>query len=757
MEHARRQSNHSLAQRTMNATLSTALLAILVAGTAAAAPDAVPNSPSAQVDTGTLEEIVVTARRRSEDLQNVPGQVTAVTASDLAQMHARSFEDFAAFVPGLSYQSASPATNLIAIRGITTGGSQLSSAIGLYLDEIPLGASTSFGLGYQSYDVNVFDLDRVEVLNGPQGTLYGASSLGGALKYITAVPNPTHVAATGEAEVSSTEHGGVNNAVRGMVNLPIGAGLGAVRIDAIDQYDSGYLRDPIFNRRNQGSARTTGGRVSLLLTPTSELSVRLSAFTQRTESNGFDFALRDPVTRAPTLGTYAQAFPLFQPAKSALTVYSGVINWDTSWARLTSITGYQINHGRSLTDVSEIYDPLVAAFGAGSDAFSLPVDTTTKRFTQEIRLASHESKQFEWLAGAYFDHERTLESVDLFDASNAGGALFGVIPFNSVLPSTYRELAGYLDGTVYFTDRFDLALGARYSQNRQTYDETVFGLFATGSSAVSTPPEASSTQSVVTYLINPRYRMGDNSILYVRIASGFRPGGPNFVLKPGLGNPTFTADTLWNYELGEKYTFLEKKASLDVDVFDIQWKDIQLTVNNGGVNQLENAGNARVRGAELAFNYCANPALTLGGSMAYTDARLTTAAPVIGIKYTGARLPLSPRFNFALLGTYNFNINADYRGALTVTDRYVGDRTAGYAGSAVSPLYVLRAYNTVDLGLSIYAPYGLEIDLFAKNLFGVAGEVSASTLANEYNPAAPVPVEISLPRTIGLALKMKVP
>jgi iron complex outermembrane recepter protein len=561
----------------MNASMSAALLAILVTGTATAEPDAVPNLPSAQVDTGTIEEIVVTARRRSEDLQSVPGEVTAVTASDLSQIHARSFEDFAAFVPGLSYQTASPATNLIAIRGITTGGSQLSSAIGLYLDEIPLGASTSFGLGYQSYDVNVFDLDRVEVLNGPQGTLYGASSLGGALRYITAAPNPTRLAIAGETEVSSTEHGGVNDAVRGMINLPIGAGLGAVRIDAIDQYDTGYLHDPLYDRSNQGSARTTGGRVSLLLAPTSDVSVRLNAFSQRTQSNGFDFALRDPVTRAPTLGTYEQAFPLFQPAKSTLTVYSGIVSWDSSWAKLTSITGYQINHGVSLTDVSEIYDPLVAAFGAGADAFSLPVDTTTKRFTQEVRLASQENKQFEWLAGAYFDHERTLESVDLFDASNPGGALLGIVPFNSVLPSTYRELAGYLDATAYFTDRFDMTLGARYSQNRQTYGETVFGLFATGSSAVLTPPQAASTQSVTTYLINPRYRIGEDSILYARIASGFRPGGPNFVLKPGLGNPTFSADTLWNYELGEKYTFLDKKASLDVDIFDIQWKDIQLT------------------------------------------------------------------------------------------------------------------------------------------------------------------------------------
>jgi outer membrane receptor protein involved in Fe transport len=265
---------------------------------------------------------------------------------------------------------------------------------------------------------------------------------------------------------------------------------------------------------------------------------------------------------------------------------------------------------------------------------------------------------------------------------------------------------------------------------------------------------ATSDQSVLTYLINPKYHITDDVMVYARAASGFRPGGPNFVLSPGLGNPTFAPDRLWNYEVGEKSAFLDKRATLDFDLYDILWKDIQVTVNNGGVNQLENAGIARVTGAELAFNYRVLPALTLGGSAAYTDARLTSSAPVIGVKSPGARLPLSPRYNFALVGSYNFNIVDNYSGAMNVTDRWVGERLAGF-GTPISPQYGLASYNITDVNLSVDAPLGLEYGLFVRNVFDKAGEVSASVLANEYNPASPVPVVLAQPRTVGLSVKYK--
>ena len=701
-----------------------------------------------------LAEVIVTATRRSESIQNVAGQVTALTAGALTQINARDFNDFAGFVPGLSYSSTGPSTNLLVIRGITTG-SQLSSATGVYLDDIPLGASTSNGIGYQSLNVNVFDLNRVEVLNGPQGTLYGATSLGGTVKYISNLPDLTGFRVEVGAQVSSTEHGGINHAYTGMVNLPFGNGIGAVRIDGYQVYDSGYAKDPVYHRDNQGWDRSEGGRVSLLLQPTDALDMRLTASTQHIPSESANVAFHDPVTRRPIYGTYDQAYPTFQPSNYSLTLYSATISYDMPWAKLTSISGYQVDNGTSSTDNSLIYDAALGALGAGADPWSLYVNTTTKKFTEEVRLASHENNYFQWLVGGYLNNERTDEIVDLFDFKNPGGTFFGLSPFTSYLPSTYREYAAYADGTVFISKQFELGLGVRYSKQRQAYEETVSGLLATGSAAVLTPPVATSDQSVLTYLINPKFHITDDVMVYARAASGFRPGGPNFVLSPGLGNPTFAPDRLWNYEIGEKSAFLDKRATLDFDVYDILWKDIQVTVNNGGVNQLENAGTARVTGAEMAFNYRVFSALTLGGSAAYTDARLTSSAPVIGVKSAGARLPLSPRYNFALLGTYNFNIAKNYSGALNVTDRWVGERLAGF-GTPISPQYKLASYNITDLNLSVYSPHGLEYGLFVRNVFDKAGEVSASVLANEYNPASPVPVVLAQPRTIGLSVKYKI-
>ncbi|HMI73473.1 MAG TPA: TonB-dependent receptor [Steroidobacteraceae bacterium] len=699
-----------------------------------------------------LAEIIVTATRRSESIQNVPSSVTALTSGTLDQIKARDLNDFAGFVPGLSFASTGPSTNLLVIRGITTG-SQLSSATGVYLDDIPLGASTSNGVGYQSLNINAFDLNRIEVLNGPQGTLYGATSLGGTIRYIPNAPNLYSFGLNAGVEVSSTEHGHINHAYTGMVNMPI-ADVAAIRIDGYQVYDSGYAKDPIYGRDNQGWARSEGGRVALLLKPTDDLDITLRASTQHIPSESADVGFRDPKTHQPTYGTYDQAYPTFQPSNYSLTLYSAAINYDTPWAKFSSITGLQTNNGTSYTDNSLTYDAALGFLGAAADPWSLYVNTTTKKFTQEFRVASHENTTFQWLAGAFLSNEKTSEVVDLFDNANPGGTILGISPFTSFLPSTYREYAAYADGTIFFTKQLELGLGVRYSRQKQAYEETVSGLLATGSYAVLTPPVATSDQSVMTYLINPKFHITDEVMVYARAASGFRPGGPNFVLSPGLGNPTYDPDRLWSYELGEKATFLDKRATLNFDVYDILWKDIQVTVNVGGVNQLENAGTARVTGAEMSFDYRIIPALTLGGSAAYTNARLSSTPAVIDVTTPGVRLPLSPRFNFALIGTYDVDLTGGYQGSINVTDRWIGERNAGF-GTPISQQYVLSSYNITDLNFSVRSPYHLEYGLFVRNVFDKAGEVSANIIPLQYNPAAPVQVFLAQPRTVGLSINYK--
>ena len=729
-------------------------------------------NPKVSNDKTTLPTIVVTATRRQESIQNVPGGVTSLTGAFLDQIHANSFEQFAGFVPGLSFDSLGPTSDIIAIRGVTTGGTQLSSGIGMYFDQVPIGASTPFGVGFQTVPVNTFDLSRIEVLNGPQGTLYGANALGGAIKYVPASPNLDQFGALGSATLSSTAHAGVNYGIDAMLNAPLTPGKVALRVDGVQQYDTGFGNNTYLGIDNQGSAHTTMGRAQLLARITPDLSVKLSAFSEKIRGNGLNVGFRDittgqnyfnngqdpqdpfaPINSQP-LGTYDQEFALRQPESNSLRMFSGIVDWNLHWATFTSITAYQNNNGTYLTDLSDLYNVVFHDFyGFPLSAYGLYVNTTTRKTTQEFRLQSPQGQRFEWLFGAYGNHETTHEFVNLQNAPDAQGLLFGYSPFYGVLPSLYKEWSVFADGTYHFTDRFDVTLGARYSRNDQHYQQFANGwLVVPADPGHTTHEDATSDQSVTTWLLNPRWHVTPHVMLYAKIASGYRPGGPNFVLQLGHGAPTFQPDKLWNYELGEKATLLGGRATLNADVYDIAWSRIQLTVNNGGINQIENGGSARIKGAEFSAALKATPHLTLTASGSYTDAKLASAVPALGLTQSGARLPLSPKFNAALAATYGFNVGKASTGQLTVSDTWVGDRTAGYQGSAIAPYYKLPGYNTLNLDCAIFAPHGIEVDAFLHNALDKAGQVSATTATNEYDPFAPVPVVLTQPRTIGVRL-----
>ncbi|TAN05094.1 MAG: TonB-dependent receptor [Rhodanobacteraceae bacterium] len=726
------------------------------AGQATPAAPAGGRSAGQQTPT-TLQTIVVTATHRVESIQHVAGGVTALGGTFLDQIHANSFEQFAPFVPGLSYDSLGPTSDIIAIRGVTTGGTQLSSGIGMYLDQVPIGAGTPFGVGFQTTPINTFDLDRVEVLKGPQGTLYGANTLGGAIKYVPVLPDLANFGFLASTTLSGTEHAGTNYGEDVLLNTPLSPGKVALRVDGVQQYDSGFGNNTLLGIDNQGSAHTTMGRAQLLAQINPDLSIDIMAFSQKIHASGLNVDFRNIQDSQPVEGTYDQEFALHQPTSSSLRMFSGIVNWKMPWATFTSISAYQNNNGTSFTDLSDIYNPVFGLFGFPPSVYGFLVDTTTKKTTQEFRLESPKDQRFEWLAGAYFDHETTHELVNLQNAKDTSGALFGFSPFFGALPSMYREYSVYADGTYHFTDRFDVTIGARYSRNSQHYQQFANGwLVVPVAPGLTTHEDAASKQSVTTFLFNPRYFITRDFMVYAKAASGYRPGGPNFVLQLGKGAPTFQPDKLWNYEVGEKSTLLGGRATLNADVYDIAWSRIQLTVNNGGVNQIENGGSARIKGAEISAAFKATQHLTFTASGAWTDAKLTSAVPALGLSRPGARLPFSARLNVALGANYGFNVGNRSSGRFTVTDAWVGNRTAGYKGSPVAPYYRLPGYNNLNLDLAIFAPHGIEIDGFLHNALDKAGQVSATTAANEYDPLAPVPVVLIQPRTIGVRLTIAI-
>ena len=374
-----------------------------------------------------VQELVVTATRRSETVQNVGGQVTALGGESLQKLHANTFNDFATQVPGLSFQANSPTNNLVAIRGVASSTAELGSAVAMYLDDVPLGASTQFGLGSQAFNFNLFDMNRVEVLNGPQGTLYGANALGGALKYVSEKPDPSAFYGRLELEGSDTAHGSLNDGVRLMVNAPLFNHTAALRIDALQQFDSGYGQDPGQGLKNVGSARTYAGRISFEGHITPDLDGRLSLFGEKIKGQGVSAEFENPQTHQAALGDYQQSYRFPQREDNSVWVASGAINWDLHWAKLTSLTAYQQNHGYYEEDVSGFYGVLIPLYTANPATAAYPydlyVDTNTKKFTQEVRLASPDNKHLEWVTGVYYTHENTDDQVNLLNLNSPTGVL----------------------------------------------------------------------------------------------------------------------------------------------------------------------------------------------------------------------------------------------------------------------------------------------------------------------------------------------
>jgi outer membrane receptor protein involved in Fe transport len=728
-------------------------------------PEDQPVSTLEEQPASTLEEVTVTANKRAQSSRDVPSAVAVMGGSTLRKENASNFQDFAAYVPGLSSASSGVGENQVVIRGVNTGAAGSSSTVGIFVDETPIGSSSSFAHGSNSFDFNVFDLERLEVLSGPQGTLYGAGSLGGLLKYVTQAPDLSHIELLGETELDHTQSGALDYGERAAINLPLIKDKWALRADGILQNTSGFIDDPSRNLQDIDGSKTRGGRLSLLGQITPDLSLRITGMNQAIARDGSTVVDKSIVTHAPLYGRYDHESQFNEPFRQNLQLYSAVLNWNLGFGTLTSASSWQRLGSLFTSDESVLYDALfdgaLEAGGLIPPGYNVPYQLSyaevTQKFTQELRLSSAKSKYFDWQVGGYFTIEHSTDEADLIDQASPNGKLkpnVANIPiFYATIPSKYRETAIFADGTAHFTSRLDLTLGIRYAGNYQANQtQLTSAVINPTAPGFYTDEGGGSHDTVATFLINPSYRLTDTSIVYARVASGYRPGGPNF-LAPGA-SPTFHSDSLVNYEIGEKTTFFEDRASLDINAYYINWSDIQLEYNKGGVNQLTNGAKARIRGEELTGAYKVTRSLTVGGNLNYTNAVLAgNGAPVIGAT-DGEPLPLVPRFSGAATADYRFPLWSSVYGTAGISNRFVGNRAVGFDGSSV-PKYELHSYNLVDLRFGAHAE-NLDVSLYLKNVFNQLGELSADTSTQAYAAvdqtleSAPVRVGISQPRTVGV-------
>jgi outer membrane receptor protein involved in Fe transport len=743
--------------------------AILSAPCAAAAQEAARN---AQTDRLPLEEIVVTAQKREQVLKDIPMSITVLSGEFLERQRAHNFQDLVALVPGFSVESNTRGVSRITLRGINTGG--VASTVGVYVDEIPFGSSSGLANGsILSGDFDTFDLARVEVLRGPQGTLYGASSLGGVLRYVTNRPQTDAFEARGRASVENVEGGDVGYAFTGVANVPVNDRI-AIRASGFYRNDDGFINsignnplpsltdpdndvvDGTIVRDGINALETFGGRVSALIQATDTFSLRLTALTQDIESDGADAFEADPATGDPLYGGLVTS--LYHPEFTDVEyrVYSAGVDWDFGRVSLESVTSYSTFEQDFQRDFAFVFAPTVTfLFG---DPATRPLSTILKqvtgtdKFTQEFRLLSSDNDTFEWLAGLFYTKEDSGIDPQTILAVEAGTeTAAGDVPIlaQASLVSEYEELAFFANATWHITDRFELSFGGRASDNEQIATQVLDGVLAGG---LTTFDDARSSENPFTYSVSPRFEVSDDTSLYARVATGFRPGGPN-VLPPGSppGTPTFyDSDTLTSYEVGVKAGTADGGFSVDMAAFYLDWEDIQLfaIVNDVGINA--NGGTAVSRGFEFTAALRPTEGLNLSLNGAYTDAYLTQDTdPVVG-GFDGDPLSYVPELSLSMNGDYEWAVFGDSVAYVGGDVAYVGERPAAF--DVRTPAGSIRETDSyVTLGLRA----GIDAGRWSAEVYGrnLTDERGVNSILSEDNfPNGALGLSIIRPRTVGLAL-----
>jgi len=707
-------------------------------------PEARPAPEAASVE--GLEEVVVTAQKREERLLDTPQSVSVLSSDALGKLGAVQFSDFANTVPGLSFTTVGAGFSQITLRGVTAGV-DIGHTVGTYIDEVPVGfSSAATGVSLVSLDEGLFDIDRIEVLRGPQGTLYGASTLGGLIKYVNKEPQLSGFASEVRTGVSATADGGVSYLGSLAVNVPMRQDL-ALRAGAYESHDGGFVDNVALGRKDINHSDVYGARGDLLYKPTDALTVRFDAFVQNISRSGqstvdFNFA------GAPEYGKLEQYRQFSEPYEQHFRLLSATLKYDFGAADLTAISSYQALRADYFVDITGQFVPLLQTFfGRTYGAVGYSNLLNVHKFTQEVRVGSHSDAAVEWLAGLFYTREATGGdySTPLRDP-NGASATNDIFAFSG--PGSFKEYAGFADLTWHLSSRFDVTGGARYAKNDQSQTQISSGLLlGVAPGEVSVIPTRTSSDHALTYLANARYHLSEHATAYLRYATGYRPGGPNTVASnPATGAPvappTFQPDKLKSYEGGFKAESEDRRFGIDLAVYYIDWRDIHILAYVNGVGITANApGGASVRGSELSLTARPLPDLTLSGAFAYQNAKLSAADANLGAS-DGERLPGVPRFTAALNADYLLS-GVPWRPRLGATLRYVTDRSASFDHSPSIPQYTLPAYPLVDLRAGL-APGRVDLQLYIHNLFNRFAEFSADTSRGAAQLA------IARPRTIGV-------
>lgn len=734
---------------------------IVLTSMALAVSSAFPSAHAAGQDTSRddVQQVVVTAQKRAQTMVDVPQSMSVVGGDALEKHQATGFADYLKLVPSLQLVQETPGAGRLVVRGIDTGG--VASTVAVYLDETPFGSSSGLANGaVLAGDFDTFDLARVEVLRGPQGALYGASSLGGLIKFVTNAPDFDGFAMRARIGAASSDGGGVSYRTNLVVNTPISDTLAA-------RASVSYLKEPGFIdsigtagsdvAKDINKAKNYGGRASLLYKPHKDFDLRLSAVAQNIATDAPGIVESDPDTLDTLYGrpTQSQFVPHMRDIHYRL--FNGTANWNLGSTSLTSATSYSTQKQYVREDVTFNISPIVeGGFGVANEMY-LGQELEVKKFTQELRLSSNSGGRVDWLAGLYYTDE-DANLAQRYHAVEPGT----MTPITSLplladigLGSNYREVAAFANTTFHLNPVYDLDIGGRYSHNKQDARQVGDGALAGGPA----DNRAESSEGVFTYATSLKRKFSERTAVYARVAKGFRPGGPN-VLPPDVpeGTPaTYGSDSVMNYEVGLKTQSADGRWSLDLSAFHIKWKDIQLlaVVNNFGVNT--NGAGATADGAEFTASYRPLRGLRLSANAAWNNARLDDATETIVGGFEGDRLPFSPRYTAALMADYRWTIGDTMPAFAGASMRRMSGqhgafnyeyRVANGRQREIPSYNVVDAYAGIELGT-------WTVEVYGKNLGNSDGRLSTGVVTANgalVNPNGAIGTGVIAPRTLGFTL-----
>jgi len=693
-----------------------------------------------------LQEVVVTAQKRTEREQDVPTTIVVLSGAALEDRGAVQLEDYAKEVPGMNVIGArGPGLGEIVLRGISTG-SDHSSPVGLYLDDVPFTPSSPIALTTNlAFDPDLADIDHIEVLEGPQSTLYGANTVGGLVKFVTKQPD-LHTT-EGELSVTGTDidDGGSGGGARVSINLPIVDDVVGLRASVFYRNDPGFVDNEYTGASNVNWDSVRGGRLSLRVKFNEQLQTTLTGMAQDIDQPGPNQVYLNPETLQPTFGRLAYSSAVAQPSDSTYRSLSDTTTYSMPFAQLTNVASYAKFENVSTID----YSSLSGAAGLPPGYLLNFANTSySKRYTDELRLASTPGR-IEWLIGGFYTHESD-DNLEIDTGLNPDGS---PTPINSPYRNVYdgnfvphfREEAAFGDLTFHITDQIAVTGGARYSANNQSVNWTSTGVFG-----INNVPSYNVHDSATTYLGTVTYTPNRDVTLYARAASAYRPGGPNVLNDleiSGGAQPSYKSDLLWNYEIGIKGAAWEHRLNYTADVYHMVWSNIQLTETINSFIVVANGSGAKSDGAEASLAIVPIERLSVNLKGAYTDARFTAAAPALGA-VSGNPLPYSPKVMLAAITDYNFSKQGDWTPTVGLTYAYHGADESAYSNGVT---YHIPSYATLDLRAgAAWNNYSVIV-----RAINVANKYGLTSVATSSAFQSPVEGTVIQPRTLELTLKAR--